>query len=264
MKRKREEIFDQLLEEIKKGKNIDECLRKWPEYADELEPLLAIAQTLTDLPAPEPSEHAVAETLRRVRAVAGVKQKRLFILKPLIAWQPTFVRAAAVVVLIIAAIWTTTSLSAHSLPGEPLYPVKLLTERVEYSVAFNPHRKALLHLRFADRRTEEFTGIFKPGEKIDPRLINAMLNEMQSAFQYAGQCSERRCAVLMQSVAEYNTYQRHVLEAVRARACDCDHEVLDKAISVCHERHLCLECMQTDGTLPEMFAPCWRNECHFE
>lgn len=264
MKGTRQEVFDQLLEEIKKGKNIDECLKKWPEYADELKPLLEVAQSLAHLPVPEPREQAVAETLRRVRTVAKVERKRPFFLRPFISWQPVLVRAAAVVVLIVATIWTTTSLSARSLPGEPLYPVKRLAERIEYSTAFNAHRRAMLHLRFADRRTQEFSDMFRPGEKIDPHLINAMLNEMQLAFQHAGQCSQSRCAALMQRVADYNTYQWHVLEAVRARACDCDRAMLGRAISVCQERHACLECVRTDGTLPEMSSPCWHSKCHFE
>lgn len=265
MKRNLDELFDQLLEEIQRGRSIDDCLKNWPEHADKLKPLLEVAQSITGLPVPEPREQAVAETLRRVRAVAGAeKQKRPFFLRQFVSWQPALVRAAAGMILIIAIGWTTASLSARSLPGEPLYPVKRLTERIEYSVTFDAHRKAVLHLRFADRRTQEFSGIFIPGEKIDRSLLSAMLNEIQSAFQYAGQCSESRCAALMQRVADYNNYQRHVLETARARACDCDREVLDKAISICRERHGCLECMQNDGTMPDMSSPCWHDQCHFE
>lgn len=264
MKDNPEELFDQLLQELKKGKNIDECVKKVPEH-DELKDLLAIAHSIASLPVPEPREQAVAETLRRVRAVSSrEKQKRPFFLRQFTSWQPVLVRAAAVIILIIAISWTTTSLSAHSLPGEPLYPVKRLTERIEYSVAFDAHRKAVLHLRFANRRTQEFSDVFAPGEKIDRSLLSAMLNEIQSAFQYAGQCSERHCAALMQGVADYNNYQRQVLETARARACDCDREILGRAISVCQERQTCLECMPTDTTFSNTSAPCWNNECRFE
>ena len=265
MKRNLDELFDELLKEIDRGKDVDECLREWPQYADELKHLLDVAHSIASLPVPEPREQAVAETLRRVRAVASEgKQKRPFFLRQLTSWQPVLVRAAAAVIVIVAISWTTTSLSARSLPGEPLYPVKRLTERIEHSVAFNPHRKAVLHLRFADRRTREFSDVFMPGEKIDRRLLSAMLNEIQSAFQYAGQCSESRCAALMQRVADYNDYQRHMLETARARACDCDREILGRAISVCQERQTCFECMQTDGTKPDMSSPCWHDKCQFE
>jgi hypothetical protein len=264
MKHNTDELFDQLLEEMQKGMTVDQCLAMYPEYADELKPLLEIVRSIADLSVPEPREQAVAETLRQVRVHNRKEEHRKpFLLRPFIPWQPALVRAAAIVILIIAIGWTTASLSARSLPGEPLYSVKRLTERIEYSVAFNAYQKAVLHLRFADRRTQEFSYTFTPGEKIDRALLSAMLNEVQFAFQYAGKCSENRCAVLMQRVADYNSLQLHVLETTRSRACDCDREVLGRAISVCQDRFACLGCVENDGTLPDASSPCWNNECHF-
>jgi hypothetical protein len=200
----------------------------------------------------------------RRTAVAPAKQKRPFLLKSLIAWQPAVVRAVAALLLVVAVGLTGSLLSARSLPGEPLYPVKRLTERLLYSVTVNAQGRAELHLRFADRRTQEFVYVLEPGEKINRELLSAMLNEMRHAFSYAEQLPEGRHAAIMQRVEDYNDYQRIVLENTRSGACNSDHAVLDEAVSLCHERHTCLECHHQQKTDQQCSCECWQREYHFE
>ena len=75
MKLKRDEILDQLLEEIKKGKSIEDCLRAYPEFAEELEPLLRLAERIEDLPKPEPNPEVVESVLTKIREMA-VKERQ--------------------------------------------------------------------------------------------------------------------------------------------------------------------------------------------
>ncbi len=266
MKRKLEELFDELLEQIARGKDADECLKEWKEYADDLKPLLTLARSITDLPKPEPREQARTEALRRVRriALAAAQQRKPFVLKPLIAWQPAVVRVVAALLLVVVVGLTGSLLSAHSLPGEPLYPVKRLTERLLYFVTVDAQGRAELHLRFADRRTQEFIYVLEPGEKINRELLSEMMNEMQQAFSCAKKLPEGRYAATMQQVAQYNDFQRIVLENTRTGACVCDHAVLDEAVSLCHERHTCLECHHQQKTDQPCVCECWQKEYHFE
>jgi hypothetical protein len=266
MNTKREHILDQLLEEIRKGKSVDDCLSEWPEQADEIKPLLELACSINDLPVPEPNEQAVAETLQRVHQLARAEPvtRKPFFFKHLISWQPVFVRAVAALLLIVVVGWTTFALGARSLPGEPLYPLKRLTEKILYFVTVDAQGRAELHLRFADRRTQEFIYVLAPGEQIDRSLLSEMLNEMHHAFSSVEQLPEGSYAALMQRVADFNNYQRTVLESTRSMACDCDHTVLDEAVSLCHERDTCLQCHHQQKTDQQCFCGCWQREYHFE
>ncbi len=52
-----EDILDECLKEIQARRaTVDDCLRKYPEYAEELRPLLEIALAVQDVPEIKPSE----------------------------------------------------------------------------------------------------------------------------------------------------------------------------------------------------------------
>ncbi len=52
-----EDILDECLREIQARRvTVDDCLRKYPQYAEELGPLLEIARAIQDVPDIEPSE----------------------------------------------------------------------------------------------------------------------------------------------------------------------------------------------------------------
>lgn len=64
--------------------------------------------------------------------------------------------AAAAVLLLpstaLAATWPTAS---RSIPGEPLYPLKLAVERAQLALAFGPAADASVYLAWAEHRLEE-------------------------------------------------------------------------------------------------------------
>ena len=78
-----DEILDILLQEMQKGKSIEDCLKTYPEFAEELETLLRIAQGIENLPKPEPSPEAVESVLAKIRQVVVHEEqgKRTFSFK---------------------------------------------------------------------------------------------------------------------------------------------------------------------------------------
>jgi len=267
MKLKRDAILDQLLEEIKKGKSIEDCLRAYPEFAEELEPLLRLAERIEDLPKPEPNPEAVESVLTKIRkmAVKERQKEKKFSFRKIFSLQPAFVRAIAVVLLIIFIGWTSMSLSAKSVPGDFLYPIKLFTEKVQYTLTVSPEGKAELHLVFADRRTNELVLSFKEGEMINKVLLNAMLNEAQSALKYSESLSAERSAILVAKVGKCNQHQQRVLEEIKPMACRDDTAVVNEAINLCAERHRCMGYMLNPESSDEQPPyPCWKKCCNWQ
>ncbi len=241
MKSEIDERLDRLIEEIKSGRDWEECLKEYPEDVEELRPLLHLVRQLYDLPAPEPEKAAVDHTLRKVREIVQTQQSKRGLLEKFFPFRPILVHAIAVVVLLIVVGWTTVFLSARSLPGDVLYPVKCLCEKIELMITTDPEGRAQLHLKCAGRRTDEFVLTFRQGEKIDSDLLNAMIREKQLALRCSEQLDAEPCMKMAQEMKGCNQHQIEVLEAIKRFACVCDTQKINEAINSCIDCDTCIE-----------------------
>jgi len=257
MKKKIEDILDQLIIEMNKGKTVDECLRKYHECADELRPLLQLAQQITELPTPEPRPAAVETAIRKAHTIAsGKRRTKRFSWREIFVVRPIVVRAVAVILLIFLVGLTTVTLSASSLPGDVLYPVKLFAERVQYFMTVDTKGRARLHVMFADRRTNEFACLLEPGLPVDKELLASMLQATRLAIDHIELLSKEDAAQVIVQMAECNHHQMTLLEKTRQHACDEDKKIIEEAIKKCHEHHDCIECMQNPNSGSKSHCPC--------
>ena len=176
-------ILDECLERIlTKGESVEQCLASYPDQATELEPLLQTAlsakETLAIKPRPEFRDRARYQMLIALREMEE-KQPRRF---SFFSWQPRWATAVIAVLILVLASGSTVAAAGNSMPDEPLYPVKLATERVR--LAFTPSAlgKAELYARLADKRVTEIVkmadkGKLKQVERTTQRL-NAQLMAM--------------------------------------------------------------------------------------
>src|SRR5262245_20480423 len=138
-------ILDSCLEQVRSGRaTVGDCLRRYPDLAEDLAAELELAVAVAELPKPRMRRAAaqrqrllleyefkrrqaraaprpVATPLEQIAAVLG----RLFPQTRALA--PRLV--AAVLALTLMGSWTISA-SAKALPYEPLYTVKLATENV--------------------------------------------------------------------------------------------------------------------------------------
>jgi hypothetical protein len=70
--------------------------------------------------------------------------------------------------------------AASSLPGDRLYSVKRMMERVQVALAAKDD-EAELHITFADKRTEEFESLLEQG-RVYPRALEAANDELNQAL----------------------------------------------------------------------------------
>ncbi|MFA7230545.1 MAG: hypothetical protein WC071_04690, partial [Victivallaceae bacterium] len=128
--------------------SIDEVLKDYPQHAGELRPLLELTDKLNALPAPTPS---VEMLLQRIAELSLNKERPAHREKKWRAMTNVMLRVAAVVVLILSIGIGSAYASTDALPGDLLYPLKRLTEKVRFILTITNRNKAELRLVFSDK-----------------------------------------------------------------------------------------------------------------
>ncbi len=218
-------ILEQSIAQMAEGKaRVESCLLAYPAQAAELRPLLLAAEAVLAVPKPAMAPEARARIeaqlfeaavanglLRRERKPLKLPRLRLPIALP--RWRLAYSVLAAIVV--VALLMTTTMVgAANALPGSPFYPVKLATEDVWLWVA--PARdEPALHLRFAQRRLEEYRQLAVRGE-YDDTLLDAMVTEVNAALDGIEQLPPAVALPLLVEAERVVAGQREVLAGMLA------------------------------------------------
>ena len=166
-------IFNDALERMLQGEKLENCLRDYPEEAEELRPLLELALQLKHYnDSINPSSEFRARAQASLKEVFWARQrswktrisKRL---KPAIRWAAV---ATGVVMIAVSAFiggFALSSLaSADTMPGKTLYSVKLGTEEVRVVLAFSNVEKVELLTQSAETRAEEVAYAIEKGETV--------------------------------------------------------------------------------------------------
>jgi len=150
--------FDDILNEclerlLVRGETMEQCLRAFPEHADELKPLLETALNIKEASDIQPRlDFRDRARYEFYSALQGMERKRR---SPLFGWQPRWVAVTAIVLVLLLGGTGTVAAAGGSMPDEPLYPVKLATEQVRLVFTTSALGKAELYAKLADRRVLE-------------------------------------------------------------------------------------------------------------
>ncbi len=244
MAKRLEEILDSCLNTIKKGKSIEYCLGLYPEYAQELEPLLRLALEIDEIPKPEPRKEAVNVMLMKIgEAVVEQSERKLvlgkFFSRPFLT-KPVLVKLLATILIAIVAVWGMGMLSSRSIPGDILYPIKTTTERVKFTLTRNTEGRAELRLVFADRRLYELLKVLEKRGKLDEYALKALLRETELALDEAQTIDENEFNLFLAHLDHFNNYTEDVLNQMKPRISEHECRAIDKAIKVCKSRSKCM------------------------
>ncbi|MFC1901269.1 hypothetical protein ACFLYN_06740, partial [Chloroflexota bacterium] len=126
-----ENIFDECLERILlNGETIEQCLESFPEYAEELKPLLETALTANVVSSIQPGSEFRDRARHQLQtAFRDMEQKKS---TPFFNWnwQPRWATAAITIALVLLLSGGgTVAAAAGTMPDNTLYPVKLATEQ---------------------------------------------------------------------------------------------------------------------------------------
>ncbi len=234
MGRKAEEILDRCIERMRSGGNPEDILRENPQEAEEIRPLLALVTELEALPDVTPSLGRMMKLAVRLTSRQQVERKSSK--RRVKAFSsPVFFKVAAILMCVLLVGWGTSAASSKTLPGDVLYPVKLLTERVKFFLTFDHEDKIELRIVFSEKRLKEVVKKYQKGHGIDKDLLKTMLDEARAAVEGVSDLSTDKRDLLVARVLYLSEFQRHTLENLKLNARPEEREELATYVQRCQD-----------------------------
>jgi hypothetical protein len=161
------EILEECLERIEQGEALENVLADFSNMADELRPLLEAARFISK-PVYVPQ---AARARSQARFLAAARQARQAetararsrlaqdLRQPVLLWRWLPVRIVAALSLVLGLLtsgfYGVNQVAAQSIPGDRLYPVKRVVEKVQLQFAPNVVTRLKLEAEFGQRRIVE-------------------------------------------------------------------------------------------------------------
>ena len=199
-------MLDEALDRVLKGEDINIVLADYPRFAEEFAPLLLTAKasrTAADIkPRPEFRQRAALDFQKAIQAmpVAGTGTQKAS------RWRLAWIMPVAVFAALLISGTGLVAASNNSLPGNPLYSVKLAAENLQ--LAFTPSNvgKAELYAKFNDRRVDELVAIAANTDGVElaaeiDTLNTRMVSNMNSISDLTGGAN-----IVVTSGSEYNMF----------------------------------------------------------
>jgi len=242
MEKNLEEILDRCLKKMKEGISKEDCLQEYPDCAIHLEGLLDIARGIQEVSLPFPSPQGLATTLVKAgRAVAyqkGVSFRRIWAEFPFPS--PVWVRAFTLTLLFILISWGTASFSRGSIPGDFLYPIKIISEKVRFFLTRNPEGKVELRITFSEERMSELIKSLEEKNSLDQDILFSMLEEAESTLEQINSLPQAQQPGHRSKLIHLQNYFQDNLKRLKVSVNPDEKEELDQAIKRCEEmRRMC-------------------------
>lgn len=240
MKRTPEELLDICLEMALHGEDWMEFLSAYPDFLQEVESLVLLAREVQEVSGPlEVSVPGVSAALllmgrelaRRERSQKEetTQQKWGWF------WGSTWAKAAVAgfVMLLLGA--SSVELSARTVPGNFLYPIKILTERVRFALTSDPQERVELRLTFSERRLSEIVKTLQEGRGADKELVSAMLDEAKAALATAEKLPESKSVAYRSRFAFLEKQQKDRLRSVEGMVPAGRRKNVSEVIRMCDD-----------------------------
>jgi hypothetical protein len=233
-----ESLLDESLERLRKGERLE------PSAEEELEPLLGVASRIQEISTP-PTEAFVGDLEERLvekaKALQRARRRSLWDRYLIPVFSPGRTRRwAAVLAVILALVLASagTAIAAQSsIPGEPLYPVKRVTERLGLLVVRDRPGKTLLRLEFTRRRTEEIEELDDRGEEVEESILVELATETEETLEEIEVAPEGNREPLFEKLVDLTGRQQEVLQRVSTRVPAQAKPALERALQVSRRGH---------------------------
>jgi hypothetical protein len=120
--------------------------------------------------------------------------------------------AVLAVVVAIAGMGGGVVLAADALPGDFLYPVKLLSEDVRLALTSGPSARAELGMAFVDLRVQEMTRLAQQGEEVRQAEVDRMTRQMEQVMVEIAKSQPEEAPALLSRLIERTRLHQQVLE----------------------------------------------------
>jgi uncharacterized membrane protein YgcG len=228
------DILDTCLERLRRGESVDVCLRDYPAEAQELAELLNAAMAVRLLPSPvlaPATRSAIQAQLRRKvvnqRAAQRAAQRSI---KTRWFFQATLRFALVALLIMVVGLGGGVAAAQRSLPGDPLYPLKGVSERTRLLLATSPEQRGALHLDFAGARSVEILALTSEQRPLDSAVVDAFAQEYQLAWAEIERSPESASAALRKRYAVSSRADIAVLSATLKHAPGANRALLTTAV----------------------------------
>jgi hypothetical protein len=255
-----ERLLAQCLEDLEQGDSVEECLARYPEREEELEPLLRAAQCVrfapNVIPAASFRQGARARMLDKIQARTPVKEPdrasrreglldrlRLNLALPVAVRRLALPALATITIVLLLGMMSlgVVYAASESLPGDSLYAVKLAGERVRLALSFSEINDAKLHLRSASERLEETATLVERDGTDD---VQPLMQEYAAQVQAASRILHRQRArgmdvtSLSRHLHRQLTQHEAVLSRLREEVSEEARSAVEQALAASREAQI--------------------------
>jgi len=185
MKRNFEQALDNCLDWMRSGASLESCLERFPDYSQELRPLLETAISVQQIEVPHSSQIAIQLSRQTMFNAVDRKFSSQAVSKSLLSRYAeqiiilltgkenidmklvTRFAVATMVAILFIGLGGTAIASAKAIPGDTLYPVKTMIEDVKLNLTLNDSARQQLEERLQETRREEIMAALMTGRIAD-------------------------------------------------------------------------------------------------
>jgi Domain of unknown function (DUF5666) len=187
MTTRREDALEACLLSLRQGASLQAALEAHSELADELRPLLEAAQAADSLSVEGLPRLAIVRSRTRLLQRAAVlrpERKPRFSLPSLVA-RPAL-SIAVIAMALMLGVGAVGAAGAQSLPGDSLYPAKLIAEDVLLQLASDPASRLRLEEAYLEQRAEEVRRLLALGRVQSVSFIGLVEQATLDGYLVAG------------------------------------------------------------------------------
>jgi len=208
---------------------------------------------LREVPEPPPERVAAdrrrlmayAEQLRRQRTAVPSLSQRMWVslqrsFQNLVGMSPLLVRGVAfalALLFVFGGAIGTVAAANRSLPGDMLYPVKLLVEDLSLTVTLNSQDEAVLHLALANRRIEEVIALAERGTSPGPAVLERLQTHLQTSLKLAAGLPDSQMAPVLQKVEKTLAEQKTAVSLAMGEVPEPARGTLRQAEALVEQTH---------------------------
>lgn len=256
------DVLDSAVARLQTGQTPPEILADQPAHARALAPLLETAQTLdtlrvTQIPA---ADQIQADRDAFLQSVWNLQQQPVSAgpLERLNAWMVhTLPRVSfngtmhrkerrmtgllLKFMLVFGVITGSTGgaavMAANSVPGSPLYPLKMSMEQARFALADSAAEQAQMHMLLAHERSHEMTRLAQSGSTPDAGLLNRLRAHTQTALQLAAGLPDNEMNGLLKQFQQMAYRETEALNQARQQSGEAAQEPLRAAEQMMRQIH---------------------------
>jgi uncharacterized membrane protein YgcG len=207
------DILETCLQEIENGADVDTVLFRYPEFAEELRPILETSTQAKLLAAGDPSPYVIRRS--RAKVLQQAAQMREAQARPSYRLWSVPLRRAVVSLAVIAALFVSSTglvqAASTTLPGDNLYPVKRTWEDVRVLLTFNTQEREALEVAHENERLDELNDLFIVGRSAKVDFAGTVMSQNGDLWEVA------KIPVLISAGTDLGAQTAVVGDAVRVR-----------------------------------------------